>query len=233
MGDRWKILCIAMAISLYKSQNVKLKLTLILHLNIIWCMKVNKKEIIEAKISQNQGIIQIADIVAEGISKQYAIKYLQERDYERIVKGVYLAPDAWQDDLYIISLQYKKIVYSHDTALYLLGLSEREPIGFTVTVPRGYKVDYQGMSPLKKVTAVDERYLLGLGTAATPYGHTVPCYNAERTLCDIFRTDTEMQEKQFAVKEYLKGKKNLPRLIEYAKMLHVEKKIKQYMEVLL
>lgn len=196
-------------------------------------MKVNKKEIIEAKILQNQGIIQIADIVAEGISKQYAIKYLQDRNYERVAKGIYLAPDAWQDDLYIIFLQYKKIVYSHDTSLYLLGLSEREPIYFTVSVPRGYKVDYKGQSPLKKVTVVAERFSLGMDTAITPYGHTVPCYNAERTLCDIFRTDTEMQEKQFAVKEYLKGKKNLPKLMEYAKILHVEKKIKRYMEVLL
>lgn len=196
-------------------------------------MKVNKKEIIEEKIIQNQGILQIADIVAEGISKQYAIKYLQDRNCERVAKGVYLASDAWQDDLYIISMQYKKIVYSHDTALYLLGLSEREPIYFTVTVPRGYKVDYKRKSPLKKVTAVEGRYSLGLDTAVTPYGHTVPCYNTERTLCDIFRTDTEMQEKKFAVKEYLNGKKNLPRLMEYAKMLQVEKKIKQYMEVLL
>lgn len=196
-------------------------------------MKVNKKEIIEAKILQNQGIIQIADIVAEGISKQYAIKYLQEKNCERVAKGVYLAPDAWQDDLYIIFLQHKKIVCSHDTALFLLGLSEREPICFTVTVPRGYKVDYKGESPLKKVTAVEERYFLGVDTAVTPYGHMVPCYNAERTLCDIFRTDTDMQVKQFAVKEYLRGNKNLPRLMEYAKMLQVEKKIKQYLEVLL
>ena len=196
-------------------------------------MKVNKKEIIEAKIRQNQGIIQIADIVAEGISRQYAIQYLQERNYERVAKGVYLAPDAWQDDLYIISLQYKKIVYSHDTALYLLGLSEREPIYFTVTVPRGYKVDYKGKSPLKEITAVEERYSLGIDTAVTPYGHTVPCYNAERTLCDLFRMDAEVQEKRFAVKEYLNGKKNLPRLMEYAQRLQVEKKIRQYMEALL
>lgn len=196
-------------------------------------MRVNKKEIIEEKILQNQGIIRVADIVAEGISKQYAIKFLQNRDYERVAKGVYLAPDAWQDDLYIISLQYKKAVCSHDTALYLLGLSEREPVCFTITVPRGYKVDYKGLSPLKKVTAIEEYYPMGMDTAVTPYGHIVPCYNAERTLCDIFRVDTEMQEKQFAVKEYLKGKKNLPRLMEYAKILHVEKKMKQYMEVLL
>ncbi len=196
-------------------------------------MKVNKREIIEAKTIQNQGIIQIADIVAEGISKQYTIQYLQDRNCERVTKGVYLALDAWQDDLYIISLQYKKIVYSYETALYLLGLSERETICFTVTIPRGYKVDYRGKSPLKKVTAVEERYFLGIDTVVTPYGHTVPCYNAERTLCDIFRIDAEMQEKQFAVKEYLNGKKNLPKLMEYAKMLQVEKKIKQYMEVLL
>lgn len=196
-------------------------------------MKVNKKEIIEKKFLQNQGIIQIADIVAEGISKQYAIKYLQNRNYERVAKGIYLAPDAWQDDLYIISLQYKKIVYSYDTALYLLGLSEREPSCFTVTVPRGYKMDYKGISLLKKVTVVEERYSLGMDTAVTPYGHIVPCYNAERTLCDIFRTDTEIQEKRFAVKEYLNGKKNLSRLMEYAKRLHVEKKIRPYMEALL
>ena len=196
-------------------------------------MKVNKKEIIEAKVLQNRGIIQIADIVAEGISKQYAIKYLQDRHYERVAKGIYLAPDAWQDDLYIISLQYKKVVYSHDTALYLHGLSEREPVYFTVTVPRGYRMDYKGQSHLKMITVVEDRYSLGMGTATTPYGHTVPCYNEERTLCDIFGRDTEIQEKQFAVKEYLSGKKNLPRLMEYARMLHVEKKIKQYMEVLL
>ena len=158
---------------------------------------------------------------------------MQERNYERIAKGIYLAQNAWQDELYIISLQYKKIVYSHDTALYLLGLSEREPICFTVTIPRGYKADYKGNGSLKRVTVVEERYSLGIDTATTPYGHTVPCYNAERTLCDIFRTDTEIQEKQVAVKEYLNGKKNLPRLMEYAKILHIEKKIKQYMEVLL
>ncbi|MCM1423244.1 MAG: hypothetical protein NC415_05440, partial [bacterium] len=65
-----------------KTYYVKFKLTFTPHKIIICSMKVNKKEIIETKILQNQGIIQIADIVAEGISKQYAIKYLQERNYE-------------------------------------------------------------------------------------------------------------------------------------------------------
>lgn len=203
------------------------------HLIIICSMKVTKTEMIEAKILQNHGIIQIADLIAEGVSKQYAIKYLQDRHYERVAKGIYLASDAWRDELYLIFLQYKKVIYSHDTSLYLRGLSEREPVYYTATVPRGYRVDYKGQGLLKTVTAIEERYSLGVDVATTPYGHIVPCYNAERTLCDIFRTDTETQEKHFAVREYLKGKKNLPRLMEYAKVLHVEKKVKQYMEVLL
>ena len=208
-------------------------LTFILHWNKICSMKVNKKEIIENLILKNQGIIQIADITTNGISKQYAIKYLQEHGFERVAKGIYLEPDAWKDELYILSLQYKKIVYSHDTALYLLGLSEREPIYYTVTVPRGYKVNCKKETNIRMVTAVDEYYFLGIDTAVTSFGHTVPCYNAERTLCDLFRSDVETQEKQFAVKEYLRGKKNLPRLMEYAKILHVEKRMRQYMEVLL
>ena len=45
-------------------------------------MKGNKKETIENLILQNQGIIQIADITSKGISKQYAIKYLQDHGFE-------------------------------------------------------------------------------------------------------------------------------------------------------
>ena len=76
------------------------------------------------------------------------------------------------------------------------------------------------------MTVVEEYFSLGIDTAATPFGHTVPCYNAERTLCDLFRADMETQEKQFAVKEYLRGKKTLPRLMEYAKILRVEKRMR-------
>lgn len=195
-------------------------------------MKVNKKEVIDNLIFENQGIVQIADIMSRNISKQYAIKYLQGKGLERIAKGIYISEDAWRDDLYIISLVYKQVVYSHDTALYLLGLSEREPICFTATVPRGYKVNYKGGS-VKVVTAVGDRYAVGITITSTPYGHEVLCYNAERTLCDIFRVDTEVQEKQYAVREYLKGSRNLPLLMEYAKVFGVEQRIRQYMEVLL
>lgn len=43
-----------------------------------------------------------------------------------------------------------------------------------------------------------------------------------------------MQDRQNAIREYAaKGKKDIPRLMEYAKIFKVEKIIKQYLEVLL
>ena len=61
----------------------------------------------------------------------------------------------------------------------------------------------------------------------------VPCYDAERTICDVFRSEIDAQDKQVAVKEYLKENKNIPKLMEYAKIFRVDKKIKQYLEALL
>ena len=44
---------------------------------------------------------------------------------------------------------------------------------------------------------------------------------------------TEQHVKQYAMKEYLNGKRNLPLLMQYADALQVTKKIQQYLEVLL
>lgn len=208
------------------------KLTFTLHWIIICGMKVNKKEIIQNLIEENGGIVKISDFVKAGISRQYAIPYLKEQGCERVAKGIYLSPEAWQDDLYVLYLQYKKVVFSHDTALYLLEMAEREPSIFSVTVPRGYKVDFKGSKPIKVYSTKEDWHLMRIEMMLTPYGHKVPCYSAEQTLCDIFRCSAEVQERKYAMQEYLKSKKNLL-LMEYAAVFHVEKKIRQYTEALL
>jgi len=42
--------------------------------------------------------------------------------------GVYLSPDAWEDGLYLLQARFPQIVFSHETALYLLEFTEREPL---------------------------------------------------------------------------------------------------------
>lgn len=70
----------------------------------------------------------------------------------------------------------------------------------------------------------------------TPFGHAVLVYDAERTICDIIRSRSgiETQTFQDALKQYAAKKdKDLRKLMQYAQMFHVEKMLRQYMEVLL
>lgn len=63
-------------------------------------------------------------------------------------------------------------------------------------------------------------------TGQTPFGHTVPVYDMERTICDLIRSRSriEIQVFQSALKQYARRKdKNLRALMQYAAMFHVEK----------
>lgn len=76
----------------------------------------------------------------------------------------------------------------------------------------------------------------GIVEAQSPSGHSVRTYNAERTICDLFRSrsNIEIQDLQEAVKTYIRRKeKNIPLLLRYAKAFSVEKIVRQYLEVLL
>ena len=62
------------------------------------------------------------------------------------------------------------------------------------------------------------------------------CYDRERTICDIIKYKNHMDREIFvkALKRYSNSKqKDLVKLIRYAKKLNIEKKVIEYMEVLL
>ena len=68
------------------------------------------------------------------------------------------------------------------------------------------------------------------------FGHEIPMYDLERTICDLVRSrrNFEIQDFNMAIKTYLqRSDKDLNRLMVYAKAFRIEKIIRQYMEVLL
>ena len=76
----------------------------------------------------------------------------------------------------------------------------------------------------------------GIVVTNSPSGHFVRTYNAERTICDLFRSRNriEIQDLQAAIKEYVRLKeKNIPQLLRYARAFSVEKQVQQYLEALL
>ena len=195
-----------------------------------------KFEMLDSLLSENNGFIKTADAVLAGVSKPYFGEYVKERGLERAAHGLYISRDAWDDGMYVIQVRYPGAVFSHETALYLLNLAEREPIRYAVTVKAGTNSTGLIKQGAKVYKIKHDLYEEGIIEAQSPSGNTLRTYNPERTLCDLVRSrrNIEIQDLQTAIKEYMRLKdKNIPLLMRYAKAFSVEKIIRQYLEVLL
>mgnify|MGYP000869154783 FL=1 len=77
---------------------------------------------------------------------------------------------------------------------------------------------------------------LGLVELTTQHNNIVRAYNLERTLCDLVRGQGTVDSQVVipAMRAYVKSsKRDVEKLVEYARRLGVEKKIRNYLEVLL
>jgi len=147
-----------------------------------------------------------------------------------------MSQDAWEDGIFVIQVRYPEAVFSHETALYLLNLANREPAPFSVTLKTGTNTAGLSKQGIKVYKVKEELFGEGIINTDSLSGHTVRAYNAERTICDLFRSrrNIEIQDLQSAVKDYIRLKeKNIPLLMRYAKAFSVEKIVRQYLEVLL
>ena len=190
-----------------------------------------------AAIAKSHGGIIETKIAAEhGISKAMLYKLCKEEKLHRIVKGQYILPDDMQDELLSISMRSGNIIFSHETALYLHGISDRIPFEHTVTAPSGCIPSASIKSECKVYYIKTELFDLGKTSIKTPAGNHVPVYDLERTICDCIRSRNKMGTETFlaALKLYAADpKKDLNKLYTYAKKMRVSNVLRQYLEVLL
>ena len=197
---------------------------------------MTKKEMLEQLSKEKKGILRTADAQVLGISRPYFLEFIQKHGYEKMAHGIYLSPDAWEDGMYILQSRCPHVVFSHESALYLLGLTDREPMQHTVTVKSGYKTTNLKEEGVIVHIVKKERYPIGITEIETPMGNMVRTYNAERSICDILRrrSQVEIQDRQTALKEYARSrKKDIPLLLEYAEEFKVDKILMIYLEMLL
>ena len=197
---------------------------------------MKKIDLMDNLLIEGNGYLFTKDVVAVGISKPYLNEYVKKRGLERVAHGVYLAPNEWKDDLYLLYLKNQKIVFSHETALYLHGLMEREPSKINVTVKQGYNATHLRNQGVRVFQIRENRMSFGRTEVKTSFGNMVAVYDKERTLCDIVANKEKMdlQVFQTALKEYAQGKdKQLNNLMEYAFLFGVEEDMRRYTEVLL
>lgn len=187
-------------------------------------------------INKKNGLILTKDVDKLGIPRQYLSILVNEGLIERVGRGVYLSPDAFDDEMYRLQAKYSKAIFSHETALYLHDFTDRDPQVWSVTIPAGYNGWRLREAGLRVHSIKNELHTYGIEKTKTLYGRPILTYNKERTVCDIVRNRNKIDVAVLreAINRYVACKdKNVPQLLRYAKEFGVQKKVREYLEILL
>lgn len=196
---------------------------------------MDQRELAEKLLNEEKGTLLASSAVNKGLVRSELSRMCRQGVLERAARGVYVRAGELGDEMFSMQQRAKKIVYSHETALFLHGLTDRTPTLYSITVPNAYKPS----------SAVQERCrvyyvrpaLIDLGKVLLPtgMGHKITSYDIERTMCDAVRSRAKMDRQivMEALKNYATGKHDLNRLSEYAKVFGIHGILFQYLEVLL
>lgn len=185
---------------------------------------------------ENNGVVTTAILSEKGILRGNLKRLVDEGRLEKTARGVYILPETWEDEFVNLQARFKKGIFSNETALFLWDLTDRTPNRYDMTFPHNYNLTNAKNEGVNCSRVKPEWYDEGKTQVASPGGNKTIVYNMERTLCDILRkrggADTGIVAEAF--KRYASRKdRNLPLLSEYAKKFRVEKKVRNYLEVLI
>jgi hypothetical protein len=167
------------------------------------------------------------------------ISYVSEAGHiDRISRGIYCTPDVFEDDFLVIGARWRKCIFSHNSALYLNGLSDRLPSAQSVTVPRGY-------NPVRLIEEFPgiqihwvrpDVYELGATNIMTPSGNRVRCYKPERSIAELIRqrklSGVDAQLMRDAIGGYFNSReKDIHELARMCEVLGVRRELQVYLEV--
>ena len=196
---------------------------------------IDKEKIKELLEASPDGTITAEQVTAAGLHRSILQELVENGEIYRFGRGLYVCSNAWEDDFYLLQRKYGRGIYSHDTALYLLGYSDRTPAQYTMTFPKGYNSPSLKHENINIKRVVPENYSFGVIELKSPCGNPIRVYDLERTLCDILRgSGSDIQVVGSAMKKYAASKgKDIHKLMQYAEQLRVKPKVLLYLEVLL
>ena len=183
-------------------------------------------------LKKNHGYITTKEFQSVSISKTLIPELIKQKIIRKVAYGIYIDNNLIEDEFYILQKRFSNIVFSYNTACYLLGLSDRAPYKIEVTT-----INHNNISENLDIHYVsNDKFDIGLIEIESPYSNPIKIYNAERCICDILKNpesvDLEVYNK--IINNYFKSRnKNLSLLEEYSKIFNVHEKFEHIMEVLI
>ena len=144
---------------------------------------------------------------------------LNEGFIEKIKRGYYHWTETYgEQEVKIINRLFPDAVLCMETALFYYQYSDRNPAEWNITIDKNVS---------RSRTNIDE-------TKGSINFVDVRIYDRDRTICDVLRNMNKMDKEIFnkAIQGYVKDpKKNIPNLMEYAKVLRMQKRVKELIGV--
>ena len=194
------------------------------------------KDTIAKILKANNGTLKASDTRLAGIDNKELQRLTDAGVLERIGHGLYISASDMADDYLVAQYKCGKGVFSHETALYFHGLSDRTPLQLMMTIPSGYNTTLlKDKSSYRFFYCKPDVYTLGIATVSSPHGNALRVYDRERTLCDCVKKKSCLDSDLVlsAVKQYMnENGADFAKLLDYAETLKIRDTVRQYMEVL-
>lgn len=190
-------------------------------------------EIIESIMKMNNGYVTSKELDNYDIHRMYLNTMWKKGIVEKVAPGIYIDSSKIEDSYYVFSLSMPNTIFSHMTALYFHGLSNKAPNDrYDITVRKTYNSKH--LKEHNVFYVLDDIYELGLTEVGTPMGNKVRVYDIERCICDIIRSKKRMDSEyvKYSIREYIKRKdKDLIKLSKYADKMNIKDKVMNFVEV--
>ena len=164
---------------------------------------MNYEDKIKEFLKNNHGYISTSELLGLGINKPMIKKYLDKDLIRKVSHGLYIDSNLLSDDEYIFQRRYSEAIFSYNTSLYFLNLSNRAPhkVEITLKKKKRIKCDYE-------VHYVSDKYYdIGIIEIESMFGNPIKVYNAELSICDMLRNGGfELELQNTILRNYLEAK---------------------------
>lgn len=180
---------------------------------------------LEILAKENNGLLTYKKLIESGITKRQIKAFERDKVISKVAKGFYYHKDYLEDRMFVYQKTNRNLIYSHGTAAYLLGMTDRYPRKYTVTT---YSNNHPKIANKIDLFFIKKELLeLGKTVVTNNAGNKVDIYDKERTVCDVIRhkDKIELQVYSEVLQNYFNSKVNSNKLAKYANVLGIKDKV--------
>ncbi len=191
---------------------------------------------LEELFQENEGLLKTKQLEDNGIYYRKRQKLIENGEIEMVRRGYYqMTVQSNFSDVPLIISMFPDAIFCMDSALQCYGYTEHTPTEWHIAVSdrssrKKFRIDYPFIQPH---FIIDEKLNIGV-TEGMIDDCKVRIYDRERTICDILLHKNKMDAEvyNFAIQSYIHDeKKDISRLIPYARKLRVEKKVREILGI--